>query len=177
VILLIFLAVYAVFTLLPLGYLDCPYHTPLSGAFWRLWKTVEENWPEGSPPATDLESSPSVTAPHFGSTTDDTMLKAMAHSAMNMRLERDQKALVWTVKSLSDDVEPKPFVEAIPDVLWGPFRRRHGYEGHILHLAHHPEAHIHNHIVTLLGSCESGSLSFERWRAPSDYLLQGPLGH
>ncbi|KAJ7860765.1 hypothetical protein B0H13DRAFT_2355479 [Mycena leptocephala] len=50
VILLIFLAVYAVFTLLPLGYLDCPYHTPLSGAFWRLWKTVEENWPEGSPP-------------------------------------------------------------------------------------------------------------------------------
>jgi hypothetical protein len=89
------------------------------------------------------------------------MLKAMARSAMNTRSERNEKALVWTVKSLSDDVGLEPFVEAIPDVLWGPFRRRHGCEVHILHLAHHPETHIHNRSVTLLDSCESGLLSLK----------------
>ncbi|KAJ6477891.1 hypothetical protein C8R47DRAFT_925125, partial [Mycena vitilis] len=29
-------AVYSLVTLLPLWYLDCPYHTPLSAAFWHL---------------------------------------------------------------------------------------------------------------------------------------------
>ncbi|KAJ7505909.1 hypothetical protein B0H11DRAFT_1645015, partial [Mycena galericulata] len=36
VLLFIVTAVYSVLTLLPLWHLDCPYRTPLSGAFWRM---------------------------------------------------------------------------------------------------------------------------------------------
>lgn len=34
-------SVYSVFTLLPLYFLDCPYRTPLSGAFWRVFQAFK----------------------------------------------------------------------------------------------------------------------------------------
>ncbi|KAJ6600365.1 hypothetical protein DFH09DRAFT_901526, partial [Mycena vulgaris] len=34
---------YFIITVLPLGYLDCPYHTPLSGALWRLFASLREH--------------------------------------------------------------------------------------------------------------------------------------
>jgi ankyrin repeat protein len=45
--------------------------------------------------------------------------------------ERDSKVLVWIVKPLADDTELEPFVEAIPDLLWGPTDRCYPYEPHI----------------------------------------------
>ncbi|KAJ7737321.1 hypothetical protein B0H16DRAFT_1243372, partial [Mycena metata] len=36
--LLLVALIYSVLTFLPLHYLDCPYRTPLSSAFWRLWR-------------------------------------------------------------------------------------------------------------------------------------------
>ncbi|KAJ7480676.1 hypothetical protein FB451DRAFT_1556250 [Mycena latifolia] len=41
-------AVYSLLTLLPLWHLDCPYHTPLSGAFWHLSRHVKAIWKHGS---------------------------------------------------------------------------------------------------------------------------------
>ncbi|KAJ7930595.1 hypothetical protein B0H13DRAFT_2532929, partial [Mycena leptocephala] len=38
VVLFIVASVYSIFTLLPLCFLDCPYRTPLSGAFWRVFQ-------------------------------------------------------------------------------------------------------------------------------------------
>jgi hypothetical protein len=43
-ILVIVVGTYCVLTFLPLKYLDCPYHTPLSGAFWRLSQNFETLW-------------------------------------------------------------------------------------------------------------------------------------
>ncbi|KAJ6527157.1 hypothetical protein B0H19DRAFT_1041959, partial [Mycena capillaripes] len=158
-ILFVVTAVYGVFTLLPLCYLDCPYRTPLSAAFWRILRALKRIWACRYEPVTkDSES--------FGSDTptdpDETMMEAMARTAIGpstSRSERDQKALVWTVKSLSDSVELEPFAEAIPDLLWGPNGRRHSYVEHILRLVHHPDVQLHTRIGTLLESCNTGVLS------------------
>lgn len=55
------------------------------------------------------------------------------------RSARDKRALIWMLKSLGDDEELAPFIEAIPDVLWGPYSRRHVYDGHIDHLIRAPD--------------------------------------
>ncbi|KAJ7668250.1 hypothetical protein B0H17DRAFT_1087984, partial [Mycena rosella] len=103
-------AVYSFLTLIPSWYLDCPYRTPLSGAFWRL----SRRWQS---PLSNSDSS---------STT--TMVEAMSRRATEpsaARTSRDVQALAWTMKSLADDTELEPFVEGIPDVLWGPTERRY----------------------------------------------------
>ena len=53
------------------------------------------------------------------------MTEAVVDSALRETKERDQRALQWTLDSLTDDAELLPFVEAIPDVIYGPngFRR------------------------------------------------------
>ncbi|KAF7341275.1 hypothetical protein MVEN_01863600 [Mycena venus] len=106
-ILLIVVVTYSVLTLLPLQYFDCPYRTPLSGGVWRLFRSYKWIW---------AQSTSKLTL------SDETMVETMAHRAMEDSAEhtiRDGRALVWTVKSLSDDSELEPFVEGIPDVLWG----------------------------------------------------------
>ncbi|KAF7368259.1 hypothetical protein MVEN_00146500 [Mycena venus] len=184
------------------GTSTAPYRTPLSGAFWRLMKTVEGIWGRRRHIAKDPESntsrnargssliiegtmqSPTLgtlwpsdedntgdtkcpashTTPEPGPIQDETMLDATARTATENsteRTERDQKALFWTLKSLSDDAELEPFVEGIPDLLWGPSQRRHAYEQSILRLVHHPDAQLHKRIINLLGSCESGLLSLK----------------
>ncbi|KAF7341394.1 hypothetical protein MVEN_01876200 [Mycena venus] len=162
-ILFIVTVVYGIFTLAPIWYLDCPYRTPLSGAFWRGIRTSAGVWDRlrnlATRAAKDLETSPLRTTGNSGPTNDNTMGKAMVRTAIETRAERDQQTLVWTLKSLSDDIELEPFVEAIPDLLWGPVYRRHTYQDNILRLAHHPDAQLHRRIVTLLGSCEGGLLS------------------
>ncbi|KAJ7278892.1 hypothetical protein C8J57DRAFT_1027207, partial [Mycena rebaudengoi] len=150
-------AIYLVLTLLPLIYFDSPYRTPLSGAFWRLlqmlrlyirWRHPTPNEPSGT-----LSPDPS-----------DTMAEAMvrrASESSDARAIRDQRALVWTVKSLTDEIELEPFVESIPDVLWGPNGRRGLYDKYILRLASDPEVHLVTRIEDLLRSCDSGLLSIE----------------
>jgi hypothetical protein len=84
-----------------------------------------------------------------------------ATEASNARSNRDKKALIWTVKSLSDDAELEPFVEGISDVLWGTHRRRYVYDDHILGLMHDPDVQLFRRIRGLLNSCSSGLLGPE----------------
>lgn len=90
---------------------------------------------------------------------DETMVEAMARTAMETSQQRDYKALVWTMKSLADDVELEPFVEAIPDVLWGPHSQRNAYREHIRALIRNPDVQLLNRIGTLLDSSHAGILS------------------
>ncbi|KAJ7624267.1 hypothetical protein DFH06DRAFT_1059126 [Mycena polygramma] len=101
-ILAIFLAIYAVMTLLPVLSTDCPYRTPFSGFAWRIIQEARKRWP----------GSASPTAAKF----DDAMLDM----ALQSTERRDQCALIWTLDSLTDDTELLPFVEAIPDAIYGP---------------------------------------------------------
>ncbi|KAJ7163123.1 hypothetical protein C8R46DRAFT_999577 [Mycena filopes] len=43
-ILLVVGGLYIVFTLLPLQWLDCPYHTPLSATAWIVWHALQRTW-------------------------------------------------------------------------------------------------------------------------------------
>ncbi|KAJ7438056.1 hypothetical protein FB451DRAFT_1416495 [Mycena latifolia] len=54
VLLFIVASVYAVLTLLPLRYLDSPYRTPLSGAFWQLFHSVKKLWKRRHAPAAGI---------------------------------------------------------------------------------------------------------------------------
>ncbi|KAJ6559962.1 hypothetical protein B0H19DRAFT_1260636 [Mycena capillaripes] len=169
-ILTIVLGAYFTLTLLPLRYLDCPYRTPLSGTFWRVLQLFQRGWHHrnlvteaglDSPSDTDFVGSSSVDEAAF-TPADETMVEAAFRTAMdssNERSKRDYKALVWTMKSLTDDVELEPFVEAIPDLLWGPTYRRKTYEDHIQGLLSDPEVQLLSRIETLLDSCHAGILS------------------
>ncbi|KAJ7868126.1 hypothetical protein B0H13DRAFT_2202781 [Mycena leptocephala] len=170
ILLIIIVVVYSIFTLFPLFFLDCPYQTPLSGTFWRILQAVQSFWHHLHPrPTNDVvesdlsdQSDKVVFKPQ--SLHDGTLVEAMSHTAMEtskQRSDRDHKALVWTMKSLADNTELEPFVEAIPDILWGPTGRRHTYEDHIQGLIRNPDVHLLNRIATLLQSCSAGVLSVD----------------
>jgi hypothetical protein len=109
-------------------------------------------------PGSDIESEDIVFKPSL-SLMDETMVEAMARTAMQTSQQRDYKALVWTMKSLADDVELEPFVEAIPDILWGPRGQRYVYQEHIRALIQNPDVQLLNRIMTLLDSSHAGILS------------------
>ncbi|KAJ7477901.1 hypothetical protein B0H11DRAFT_1864524 [Mycena galericulata] len=149
-------AAYSVLTILPLWYLDCPYRTPLSGVFWNLSRVIASLRSRPPHGADDLQSgSPSQM---------ETIVEAISKRAMEIsptRTARDYRALVWTVKSLADDIELQPFIEALPEVLWGPYRRRYTYDDHIRHLLGNPDLRLQSRISGLLRSCDTGLLSPE----------------
>ncbi|KAF7350482.1 hypothetical protein MVEN_01353800 [Mycena venus] len=153
--LVIVVVVYSALTLLPLWFLDCPYRTPLSTAVWRVLGIIATIWCR-------RPKSPSVASTSYGSWSSATMVEAMSRQATKEspgRVARDYRALVWTVKSLADDIELEPFVEGLPDVLWGPLYKRYGYEDHIQKLIRTPELQLQSRIEALLRSCDSGLLS------------------
>ncbi|KAJ7175349.1 hypothetical protein C8R46DRAFT_62942 [Mycena filopes] len=108
-ILLIVGGLYVVFTLLPLQWLDCPYHTPLSATSWMGWTALQRTWlarrhrvqnkdaefasthppHRDSIPLAGILTGPTPTAPALtepaGSVPPhprhDTMMKAMLHAA------------------------------------------------------------------------------------------------
>ncbi|KAJ6544173.1 hypothetical protein B0H19DRAFT_1034526 [Mycena capillaripes] len=109
--LLIVVGTYSLLTLLPLWHSDCPYRTPLSGIFWRVSKNLRALCRRRQEAAAENPAS-------FHSSTE-TLVEVISDRAMavsDARSARDYRALVWTVKSLADDVELEPFVEAIPDI-------------------------------------------------------------
>jgi hypothetical protein len=170
IVLCIVAVVYLTLTLLPLECLDCPYRTPVSGAFWsilQLWKRFRY---QHHHQATDVDvesgaetsSKTDETGSDSHSSMDETMVEAMFRTAWQPsaeRSQRDHNALLWTLKSLSNDVELEPFVEAIPDVLWGPNNPRYTYAHHIGRLAQNPDVQLPSRIVSLLASCDAGILS------------------
>ncbi|KAK6984095.1 hypothetical protein R3P38DRAFT_3456549 [Favolaschia claudopus] len=124
VMLFVVAATYSVLTVFPLRYLDSPYRTPLTGLFWRLYQYFKIQWL--------LHRTFSKPANYAGHPkfAVETMVAAISRVAAETSVEgasRDRKALVWTMKSLADDTELEPFVDAIPDILWGP----HAGERHI----------------------------------------------
>lgn len=120
--------VYLTLTLIPLECLDCPYRIPVSGVFWsilQLWKRFRY---QRHHRATDVDvesgaetsSKTDKAGSDSHSSMDETMVEAMFRTAWQPSAERSQhghNALLWTLKSLSDDVELEPFVEAIPDIV------------------------------------------------------------
>ncbi|KAJ7696952.1 hypothetical protein B0H17DRAFT_1328981 [Mycena rosella] len=108
--LLLFFLLYALLTILPVIYPACPYHTPLSGILWMALQRLRRIWFP-----TQFENySPS----------ERVLTRAMQGSE-----GRDQRALRWTLDCLTDDTELLPFIEAIPDAIYGPkgFRRTKDY--------------------------------------------------
>ncbi|KAF8144896.1 hypothetical protein K438DRAFT_1690661 [Mycena galopus ATCC 62051] len=155
VILAVVVGVYLSLTLLPILHLDCPYRTPLTNACWRGLQNISMLWRGHHRPTDGLQGRDPTTL---------TIVEAMAQRAMEKspaRTVRDDRALMWTVKSLNDDAELQPFVEAIPDVLWGPGERRHAYTPHIERLLNNPELHLAARIESLLRSCDNGLLPIE----------------
>ncbi|KAJ7657728.1 hypothetical protein DFH06DRAFT_1044899 [Mycena polygramma] len=157
-------AAYSALTFLPLRYLDCPYQTPLSATFWRILQRFKKIGRQSRTRATGIETyserSESLES-HLFKDSDETMIEAMSRAATERsdhRRERDYKALVWTMRSLTDDVELEPFVEAIPDILWGPSGRRISYDVHIHALLGNPNVHLLDRIGGLLKGCDAGIL-------------------
>ncbi|KAJ7231500.1 hypothetical protein C8J57DRAFT_1196534 [Mycena rebaudengoi] len=136
--------IYCTLTVLPMLYLDCPYRTPLSGLLWRLLSAMRQTlWPAANDRGTP------------------TVVEAMVEAATRMsdeRTNRDHRALIWTVKSLADDTELEPFVESIPDILWGPNGRRRAYDRHIATLIENPDTHLMTRMERLLLSAHRGLL-------------------
>ncbi|KAJ7453753.1 hypothetical protein FB451DRAFT_1144628 [Mycena latifolia] len=154
VLLALVVVVYSSLTILPLFYLDCPYRTPLSGACWRLLRSVCGPSANRGLPTTSKEP---IVEP-------DTVVEAVFHTATRAsvdRTTRDCRALVWTVKSLADETELEPFVEGIHDVLWGPHGRRHLHDRYIVALVSHPDVKLVTRIEGLLRSADAGLLSKE----------------
>ncbi|KAJ7655891.1 hypothetical protein B0H17DRAFT_1185983 [Mycena rosella] len=104
-ILVVFLAFYTVITILPVVSLDCPYRTPLSAIFWRFvqYFALIFNLPSTNRSLTD----------------------AVLAAAMQRRDIRDERAVLWTLESLTDNTELLPFVETVHDIIYAPtgFRR------------------------------------------------------
>ncbi|KAJ6494325.1 hypothetical protein C8R45DRAFT_987954, partial [Mycena sanguinolenta] len=104
IVLLGFIVLYAVLTILPVVRLNCPYRTPLSAPLWSMLQAFSDK---------------------ADSWEQQTMAEAVAALALQDTKRRDQRALQWTLDSLTDDFELLPFAEAIPDAIHGPngFRR------------------------------------------------------
>nr|GAT52744.1 predicted protein [Mycena chlorophos] len=148
--LLIIVAAYLAMTLLPLFLFDCPYKTPLSNLLWGarvyLFRILDK----------DPDS------PQAHSMVDAMIEKATVRS--DSREERDKRALAWTMKSLADDDELEPFVEGIPNAIWGPTTqsgapgRRKKYDNLMLGLLKDEHVQLGTRIEHLLDSCNSGLL-------------------
>ncbi|KAJ6537859.1 hypothetical protein B0H19DRAFT_1382534 [Mycena capillaripes] len=147
---------YSIFTFLPLRYLESPYRTPLSGTAWQAFQYLKIKWrrrhnSEGN------HGTPRTAA-------EETIIGVIARVAVEPsedRMARDERALIWTVKSLSDERELEPFVEAIPDVLWGPTGKRDTYSSLFRNLINNPDIGLGGRINMLYHSCNTGLLSSE----------------
>ncbi|KAJ6462544.1 hypothetical protein C8R45DRAFT_1178268 [Mycena sanguinolenta] len=134
--------------------------------FRNLWGAIPYFWPSQAKrhsPSGQEADSLSVESLHKQN--DKMMVEAMSCTAMKSskgRSDRDYKALVWTMQSLTDDRELEPFIEAIPDLLWGPaYRHRHIYDLHIRGLVHNPDVHLLDRIQCFLQNCYTDVLPAE----------------
>jgi len=102
-------ATYLLFTFLPIVYLDAPYRTPLSSPFWYLGNKISR-WFSGKmwlQRVHGLKSTGNV------SLTRSVLAKSHQHR------EHERKAVEFIMKSLTDDSELLPLLEAIPDAVYG----------------------------------------------------------
>ncbi|KAK7013670.1 hypothetical protein R3P38DRAFT_3277540 [Favolaschia claudopus] len=95
---------YTILTIFPLFSSQSPYQTPISTGLWRAIQLTRSIWSSTS----DRKMQPVSMV--------DAMNKAALEDS-DQRAHRDYRALSWTLKSLSDDVELEPFLEGIVDAL------------------------------------------------------------
>lgn len=134
-----FLVLYIVFTVLPVFLQACPYRTPLSAVLW--WLKQYFGRPLGSLKHKSMRH----------------MNQAMSDEALNQSQDRDRHAVQWTMASLTDDNELLPFVEAIPDVIYGPKGFHHVNDHLFLSIieAVDPQQSLGVRIVNLLSSSDN----------------------
>lgn len=108
----VLLILYFAFTILPLIKLNSPYQTPISPLLWRLWNYSHELLRKSNPQSSE-------------STILLDIVDAVVHKSYHGdRKKRDSLSVAWTIESLTDDAELLPFIEALPDVIYGPLGLR-----------------------------------------------------
>ncbi|KAJ7435959.1 hypothetical protein B0H11DRAFT_666686 [Mycena galericulata] len=155
------LLVITALTILPIFYSDCPYRTPLSGLvrYTYLRLSVLQFSCVRRSRELDNESGSSV----YTATDTPTLVEVMMNEATRSSSDRDSRdcrALICTMKSLTDDDELEPFVEAIPDALGSGKGRAHLYHEQIgAIICHaHSDVRLIPRIQNLLRGCENGLL-------------------
>ncbi|KAJ7476521.1 hypothetical protein FB451DRAFT_1557386 [Mycena latifolia] len=157
-------ATYVYLTVLPIISSDSPYRTPLSNIAWGVFRRFSGlmHWHRRQLP--DEESIITVGKSRGADNSIPTMIEVMNRDAVadsSSRDERDGRAIVWTVKSLTDNDELAPFVDALPALIWGPTGRRRGYDRMINMLLNDHDIHLVPRIEGLLRSCDHGHLTPE----------------
>ncbi|KAF7367985.1 hypothetical protein MSAN_00864200 [Mycena sanguinolenta] len=150
---------YLYLTFLPMFSSDSPYRTPLSNIVWgifrQLYALLLSRWkwlPEEAtaPPGQQVSKYNSV----------PTMFDVMLHNATKKsegRVRRDGRAMIWALRSLTDDDELEPFLEALPELVWGPNGRRHVYDN-MINMLLESDLRLIPRIEALLRDADNGLL-------------------
>ncbi|KAJ6587497.1 hypothetical protein DFH09DRAFT_1359215 [Mycena vulgaris] len=152
---------YTYLTLLPMFSSDSPYQTPLSIVAWGLFRRFWTQFYIPLRSSSDEESTTASGVAHIPHRSAPTMVEVMTRDAVRKSSERDKRdarAMVWTVRSLTDNDDLEPVLEALPDLIWGPNERRWGYDDMINMLLETPDIHLVSRTEDLLRSCDSGLL-------------------
>ncbi|KAJ7887422.1 hypothetical protein B0H13DRAFT_1524827, partial [Mycena leptocephala] len=145
-------ATYIYLTVLPILSSDSPYRTPLSNLVWGSFRQLSSPFRRRRKPSFDEESTTDTVVDKASPTMVEVMMRdAMANS--HKRDERDGMAIVWTVRSLKDNNELEPFVEAFSDLIWAPNGRKI-----INMLLEARDIQLVPRIESLLQSCDTGLL-------------------
>ncbi|KAJ7142041.1 hypothetical protein C8R43DRAFT_954387 [Mycena crocata] len=156
-------ATYAYLTVLPILHSDAPYRTPLSTIVWAIFQRLLRMYSRALDPKSTTSSADSRRI-DVQKSRIPTMVEVMMWDATQSsyeRQERDARAIVWTVKSLTDNDELEPFVNALPDLIWGPHGRRRMYDDMLNLLLDGRDIQLVTKIEGLLHSCDTGLLSTE----------------
>ena len=100
-------SLYGLVTFLPLLYSNCPYQTPLSSLWWRIF------WALGY-----------LRHREDGSTTFESMAQAREADATEISPERDDRdfeAMRWTLSNLREDSELESFLVFMPQMVSSSF--------------------------------------------------------
>ncbi|KAJ7144373.1 hypothetical protein C8R44DRAFT_916382 [Mycena epipterygia] len=112
---------YTYLKILPIFSSDSPYRTALSNIVWGSFRCLSGLLCSRRRFSSDDESIIPHQPSPFSTKTIPTMIEIMTRDAIQKstkRDERDARAIVWTVRSLKDDNEFEPFVEAL-QILYG----------------------------------------------------------
>ncbi|KAJ7132482.1 hypothetical protein C8R44DRAFT_871431 [Mycena epipterygia] len=157
--------VYTYVTVLPIFSSDSPYRTALSNVVWGVFRRFPVLLHSPRRCSSDKESGIPHQESPVPTKTIPTMIEMMTRDAVQKSIkrdERDARAIVWTVQSLTDDNKLEPFVEALPDLIWGPSGRRTGHDDMIKLLLDTRDLRLVSRIEGLLRSCDTGLLPPDR---------------
>ncbi|CAK5278186.1 unnamed protein product [Mycena citricolor] len=169
VLLLLFVTVYGAFTLLPLFCFDSPFQTPLTQFLWSLNQSlgsmlktyIRKARVRNRVSLTDKEaladsSDPGDTRPRNQSMADALKWTAL-HRPVETAVKTETRAVAWTMRSLSDDLEFGPFVEGLAEALWDFDRREPcgAYQAHFKILLQDSEVRLCQRLVDFMAGSNS----------------------